>query len=146
MARTAAVLNTSGRRISSAKVPEGPPGSYSQCKRVGNHVYLSGQIAIDKRGKLVSKSDPYLQARQIFQNIKALMEAAGGSVDDVVKLTMYTTDIRFQPAIWKARREVFAGDFPASTLVGVASLFDPDNLVEVEAIGYIDDKPQRRRR
>ncbi|MSP51442.1 MAG: RidA family protein [Alphaproteobacteria bacterium] len=146
MAKKPAVFNPSSRRISSAQVPEGPPGSYSQCKRVGNHVYMSGQIAIDRNGKLVSKSDPYLQARQIFRNIKALMEAAGGTVNDVVKITMYTLDIRFQPEIWKARREVFSGDFPASTLVGVTALFSPDNLVEVEAIGYIDDKPQRKRR
>ena len=67
------------------------------------------------------------------------MEAAGGMVNDVVKINMYTTDMRYQPDIWKARSETFSGDFPTSTLLAIAQLFSPDLLVEIEAIGYIDD-------
>ena len=137
--RPPAPVNKSGRRVVSAKIAEPAPGSYSMCKRVGNHVYVSGQIASDNSGKVIGRGDAYKQAQVIFRKIAALMEAAGGTVDDVVKVVMYTTDMRHQPDIWKARRETFSGDFPTSTLICVAALFSPDLLVEVEAVGYIDD-------
>ena len=137
--RPPAPVNKSGRRVVSAKIAEPPPGSYSMCKRVGNHVYVSGQIATDNSGKVIGRGDAYKQAQAIFRKIAALMEAAGGTVDDVVKVVMYTTDMRLQPDIWKARRETFSGDFPTSTLICVAALFSPELLVEIEAVGYIDD-------
>ena len=58
-------------------------------------------------------------------------------MDDVIKINMYVTDMRYQPDIWKARREFFTGDFPCSTLVCVSSLFLPELLVEIEAVGFI---------
>ncbi|MCE2483028.1 MAG: RidA family protein [Alphaproteobacteria bacterium] len=137
--RPPAPVNKSGRRVVSAKIAEPAPGSYSMCKRVGNHVYVSGQIASDNSGKVIGRGDAYKQAQAIFRKIAALMEAAGGTVDDVVKVVMYTTDMRHQPDIWKARRETFSGDFPTSTLICVTALFSPELLVEIEAVGYIDD-------
>ena len=137
--RSPAPVNKSGRRVVSARLAEPAPGSYSMCKRVGNHVYISGQIGTDNSGKVVGRGDAYKQSQAIFRKIRLLMEAAGGTVDDVVKVVMYTTDMRHQPDIWKARSEVFSGDFPTSTLVCVAALFDPALLVEIEAVGYIDD-------
>lgn len=137
--RPPAPVNKSGRRVVSAKIAEPAPGSYSMCKRVGNHVYVSGQIASDNSGKVIGRGDAYKQAQVIFRKIAALMEAAGGTVDDVVKVVMYTTDMRHQPDIWKARRETFSGDFPTSTLICVTALFSPELLVEIEAVGYIDD-------
>ena len=94
-----------GRRATSPRVAEAPPGRYSHCKRVGNHVYISGQISIDRKGNLVGGGSAYKQAKTCFNAIGALMEAAGGTVDDVVKINMYTTDMRHQPDIWKARSE-----------------------------------------
>ena len=123
--RPPAPVNKSGRRVVSAKIAEPAPGSYSMCKRVGNHVYVSGQIASDNSGKVIGRGDAYKQAQAIFRKIAALMEAAGGTVDDVVKVVMYTTDMRHQPDIWKARRETFSGDFPTSTLICVTALFSP---------------------
>ena len=73
----------------------------------------------------------------MFGYIRSLMEAAGGRMDDVVKITMFTTDMRHQPDIWKARREFFAGDFPCSTLVCVSQLFLPELLIEIEAVGFL---------
>lgn len=137
--RPPAPVNKSGRRVVSAKIAEPAPGSYSMCKRVGNHVYVSGQIASDNSGKVIGRGDAYKQAQAIFRKIAALMEAAGGTVDDVVKVVMYTTDMRHQPDIWKARRETFSGDFPTSTLICITALFSPELLVEIEAVGYIDD-------
>ena len=92
-----------------------------------------------KKGNLVGGSNAYKQAKTCFNAIKALMEAAGGTVDDVVKINMYTTDMRHQPDIWKARTETFRGDFPTSTLLGINQLYSAELLVEIEAIGYIDD-------
>ena len=137
--KRAAPINKSGRRVVSPKLAEPGPGSYSMCKRAGNHVYISGQIATDNSGKVIGPNDAYRQAKEIFRKIKLLMEAAGGTVDDVVKVVMYTTDMRHQPEIWKARREVFSGDFPTSTLICISALFSPALLVEIEAVGYIDD-------
>lgn len=132
-------LNKSSRRIVSPKLTEPGPGSYSMCKRAGNHVYISGQIATGNSGKVIGPNDAYKQAKEIFRKIRLLMEAAGGTVDDVVKVVMYTTDMSHQPDIWKARREVFKGDFPTSTLICISALFSPALLVEIEAVGYIDD-------
>ena len=79
----------------------------------------------------------YGQSKAIFDKIRHLMEAAGGRMDDIVKVVIYVTDIKRREEVWKARREVFSGDFPVSTLVEVRSLAAPDLLVEVEAIAIL---------
>jgi 2-iminobutanoate/2-iminopropanoate deaminase len=79
----------------------------------------------------------YGQAKAIFGKIKHLMEAAGGTMDDIVKVQIFVTDIKRREEVWKARREVFTGDFPVSTLVEVSALAAPELLVEVEAIGVL---------
>ena len=124
-------------------VPEGPPGSFSACKKVGDTVFISGTVAWDKDMKPLGGNDAYEQSRIIFGYMKQLMEAAGGKIDDIVRITVFTTDIRHQPQFWKARKEFFSGDFPCSTLVCVSSLFLPELLVEVEATGIIGSAPPR---
>lgn len=124
-------------------VPDGPVGSYSTAKKVGNQVFISGIVAWDADMKPLGGNDACEQSRIIFGYIKAIMEAAGGCMDDLVRMTVFTTDIRHQPAFWKARREFFTGDFPCSTLVQVSSLFHPDLLVEVEATGIVGSAPKR---
>lgn len=123
--------------INAKEVPPAKPGSYSNCKRVGDHVYISGMVAWDKDMKPLGGNDCYAQAKIVFSYIKALMEAAGGKMDDVMKITMFTTDMRHQPQIWKARKEFFTGDFPCSTLVCVSSLFLPELVIEIEAVGVV---------
>src|SRR5688500_1099294 len=115
-------------RVSSAKVPDGPPGSFSACKKVGDQVFISGTVAWDKDLKPLAVGDAYGQAKVIFSYMKSLMQAAGGHVDDIVRIIVYVTDIRHQPDVWKARKECFSGDFPCSTLVCVSSLFLPELL------------------
>jgi 2-iminobutanoate/2-iminopropanoate deaminase len=123
--------------INAKDVPPAKPGSYSNCKRVGDHVYVSGQVAWDKDMKPLGGNSAYEQAKIAFSYIKSLMEAAGGKMDDVMKITVFLTDIRYQPDVWKARKEFFSGDFPCSTLVCVSSLFLPELLVEIEAVGVV---------
>ena len=88
-------------------------------------------------GKTLVGSNEYEQARQIFTRIKLICEGAGGSLDDIVKMTIYLVDIRKNTEVWRARREFFSGDFPASTLVEVRALATPETLVEIETVAYL---------
>jgi enamine deaminase RidA (YjgF/YER057c/UK114 family) len=86
---------------------------------------------------LVGGESMYAQAQAIFTKIKHLMEAAGGAMDDIVKVVIFVTDIKRREEVWKARREAFTGDFPVSTLVEVRALAAPEFLVEVEAVAVL---------
>ena len=124
-------------RITSPVSPELGPQSLSNCKKAGDQVFISGLLSWDANRDVIAPGDAYLQSKNIFGQMKALMEAAGGKIDDVAKITMFTTDMRYQPDIWRARREFFTGDFPCSTLVCVSHLFKPEAVIEIEAIGVI---------
>jgi enamine deaminase RidA (YjgF/YER057c/UK114 family) len=123
--------------IRAAGVPNGPPGSYSACKKVGDMVFIAGTVAWDENMKPLGANDAYEQSRIIFDYMKKLLQAAGGQMDDIVRITVFTTDMRHQPAFWKARKEFFHGDFPCSTLVAVSQLFLPELLIEIEATAII---------
>ena len=124
-------------RIRCDGVPELGPESLSNCKKIGDQFFISGMVSWDADQNIIDGNDAYRQAQTIFSYIRSLMQAAGGAMDDVIKINMYVTDMRYQPDIWKARREFFTGDFPCSTLVCVSSLFLPELLVEIEAVGFI---------
>ena len=121
------------KKITSPQVPDPPPQTWSNCLVVGSQVYIAGMVARGSEGA-VGGDSMYGQARTIFDKIRQLMEAAGGRMDDIVKVVIYVTDIKRREEVWKARREVFSGDFPVSTLVEVRALAAPDLLVEVEAV------------
>lgn len=87
--------------------------------------------------EVILGNDEYAQAKVIFQKIQALIEAAGGRMNDVVKMTIYVTRIAHNTEVWRARKEFFSGDFPACTLVEVSSLAKPEILLEIEAIAHI---------
>lgn len=125
-------------RINIHDVAEAGPGLWSNCIRAGDTLYISGQVArpLDG-GKTLVGGNEYEQAKQIFTRIKAICEGAGGSLDDVVKITIFMVDIKKNTEVWRARREFFSGDFPASTLVEVRSLAGPETLVEIEAVAYL---------
>jgi enamine deaminase RidA (YjgF/YER057c/UK114 family) len=82
-------------------------------------------------------NNEYEQAKQIFSRIERIIKAAGGTMDNLVKMTIFVVDIRNNKEVWKARREFFTGDFPASTLVEVRSLAGAEVLVEIEAVAYL---------
>ena len=123
-------------RVTSPDVPEPPAGTWSNCLVVNGVAYVAGMIARGKDGKIVD-GDEYEQAKAIFAKIRNLVEAAGGSMADVVKVSIFVTDIKQREKVWRARREVFSGDFPASTLVQVAALAEPSVKVEIEAVAYL---------
>lgn len=124
------------RRVTASEAPEPPPERWSNCLVADGIAYVSGMVA-GRDPAVVGKMDEYEQAKVIFGKIKALVEAAGGKVADVVKVTIYVTNIKNNTKVWKARAEVFTGNFPASTLVQVAALAAPEILVEIEAIAHI---------
>ncbi|HEY4146766.1 RidA family protein [Pinirhizobacter sp.] len=101
----------------------------------GHTIYLSGQVALDKDGKLVGKGDFAAQAAQVFANIDTALKASHASFANVVKLTFYVTDTTSLPALRAARDKfVDTAHPPASTLVEVKRLFRDDLLLEVDAI------------
>jgi enamine deaminase RidA (YjgF/YER057c/UK114 family) len=107
----------------------------------GTIVWISGQVSQDKNGKMVHKGDFAGQARQALSNLKAMVEAAGGTINDIIKVNTYLTDLRYREELARVRAEFFPdGKLPASTLVGVAGLADPDMLVEIEAIAVLAER------
>jgi 2-iminobutanoate/2-iminopropanoate deaminase len=123
-------------RVTSGQVAEPAPGTWSNCLVVNGIAYVAGMIARGNDGAVVA-GDEYEQSKVIFAKIRSLVEAAGGAMADVVKVTIFVTDIAQREKVWRARREVFSGNFPASTLVQVAALAEPSIKVEIEAIAHI---------
>lgn len=123
-------------RIISPEVTEPAPGTWSNCLKVGDTVYVSGLTARDKNLKATGGGE-YEQAKLIFERIRHLVTAAGGTMRDVVKINMYLTRIEHREEVWRARREFFDGAFPVATLVEVSSLAQPEILVEIEAVAVL---------
>ena len=125
-------------KVAVPDVAEAAPGLWSNCIRAGDYVFISGQVARPlEGGRTLVGSNEYEQTKQIFTRIRLMCEAAGATLDDVVKMTIFVVDIRNNAEVWRARREFFSGDFPASTLVEVRSLATPETLVEIEAVAYV---------
>ncbi|GAA5210463.1 RidA family protein [Streptomyces thinghirensis] len=104
----------------------------------GRFVAVSGQLALDEDGGLVGEGDPTAQARQVFENLRRCLAAAGASFDDVVKLTFFVTDMAHLPAIRAARAEHIPDDrLPAASAVQVAALVRPEFLMEIEAFAVV---------
>jgi reactive intermediate/imine deaminase len=114
-----------------------PTTGYSHAVRAGDTLYISGQVAQDRDGNVVGKGDIATQAAQVYANLKAVVEAAGGTLEDIVKLNTYTTSLAYRPAIAEARAKYWQSDWPASTFVVISSLASPDYLVEIEAIAVL---------
>jgi reactive intermediate/imine deaminase len=100
-------------------------------------VYISGQIAFDKDGKVVGAGDMKAQAEQVFKNLQAALEAAGAKFSDVVKMNTYITDMGQAPAVREVRARYFGETTPASTLVQVVALVRPELLLEIEVIAVV---------
>jgi 2-iminobutanoate/2-iminopropanoate deaminase len=114
---------------------------FAQAWRVdaaGSVVFVSGQISVSADGQLVGEGDFEAQARQCFENLRTVLERCGAQPDDVVKLTVFLTDIPQLPVYRQVKAEFITGDQPASTAVEVSSLAIPALMIEVEAIAVLE--------
>jgi enamine deaminase RidA (YjgF/YER057c/UK114 family) len=115
-----------------------PQANYSHVTRVGNTLYISGQLGLGPDGKLVGPDDAAAQAEQAYRNIQTIVEHFGGNMDDVVKITQYITDLAYRPLVAGPRDRYLGTPGPASTLVVVKGLAAPEYLVEIEALVILD--------
>ena len=104
----------------------------------GRPVFIAGQVANDRTGAVVGKGDFKAQTKQVLENLKTAVEAAGGSMANVAKITIYVTDLSQIAAFREIRQQYFSGNLPASTLVQVVALARPEYLIEIEAIVAVD--------
>jgi 2-iminobutanoate/2-iminopropanoate deaminase len=121
------------------RVPElaEPISHYTDAVRAGELLFVSGFVPVDGEGRLVGGDDVVAQARQVLANLGAVLSAAGATFADVVKVTVYLTDIADRVRINPVRQEVFGDARPASTLVEVSALAIPGAKLEIEAVALI---------
>ena len=126
------------RNISSGTKWE-PVVGYSRAVRVGPHVHVAGTTAVDASGALVGAGDGYAQTAFILQKIGRALEEAGASFSHVIRTRMFVTDISRFEEYGRAHGEVFGSIRPASTMVEVKALVDPQMLIEIEADAYVEN-------
>lgn len=126
-------------QITSARLAK-PNGHFSQATTIeakGKLVFISGMTARQADGTVAGIGDIEVQTRQVCENLKAAAEAAGGSLDDVVRVDVYVRNIEHFPIIHKVRAEYFKAPVPASTMVEVAKMVNHEYLIEISAIAVL---------
>lgn len=106
--------------------------------RVGNLVIISGQASINENGEVVGAGDFDAQAEQVFKNIRRTLEAAGSSMEKIIKVNIYLTDMSHFPKIVELRGKYFTQPWPADTITGVTALALPELMIEIEATALVD--------
>jgi len=114
-----------------------PISHFTDGVRAGGFLYVSGVVAVDGQGRLVGGDDVVAQTRQVFENMQAVLESGGCGFEDVVKVTVFLTDIDDRALINPVRQEFFGATRPASTLVEVPRLAVPGATVEIECIALV---------
>jgi len=131
-----------------SKITRGDPQGFANVRKTIYHhyirvdnpsslIFVSGQLARDSEGKLVGAGDMAEQTRQCIRNMRTVLEAAGGTLDDIVSVVVYTTDIRQFKEIVASRMEFFRDKLPTSTIVEVNHLADPGTLIEFQAMAAL---------
>ncbi len=131
-----------GKVIQSSKLPDPPRGgafSAGMEAPAGRTIYVSGMVSMDADGNVVGEGDVKLQTETVLENVNAALEAAGGTLRDVVKITVFIRDMKDYDAIHEVRRRYFGEPYPASSMVEVSSLIHPNLLIEIEAVAVIEE-------
>jgi 2-iminobutanoate/2-iminopropanoate deaminase len=103
----------------------------------GRTIYVSGQVSLDAEGNVVGEGDVRLQTETVLEHVKTVVEEAGGGMEDIVKVTVFITDMGLYDEIHEVRRRYFEKPFPASSMVEVSALIDPRLLIEIEAVAVV---------
>jgi 2-iminobutanoate/2-iminopropanoate deaminase len=104
----------------------------------GRTIYVSGQVSLDAEGNVVGEGDIKLQTETVLEHVKTVLEEAGGGIENIVKVTVFITDMGLYDEIHEVRRRYFEEPYPASSMVEVSALIDPRLLIEIEAIAVIE--------
>lgn len=112
---------------------------YSQAIRAGDLVFVSGQAALKPDGSVAGPGDFPVQAEQVFANLRAVLQKAGGDLKDIVKVSIFLTDMANFPKIVELRNKYFSAPYPADTTVEVTSLALPNLMVEIDAVALIPE-------
>ncbi len=113
-------------------------GGYARAVRVGPHIHVAGTTSMNAEGHPVA-FDVYGQTRETYRKIAAALEKCGAGMKDIVRVTVYITDMGEAPAFMRAHAEAMAGNTPASALIGTTALYKPELLVEIEAYAIVAD-------
>jgi 2-iminobutanoate/2-iminopropanoate deaminase len=124
--------------ISPPTLPDAAQYGYSQGVRAGNLLFLGGQGGQNREGQVPEPGDFEAQVRRTFANMQAVLEAAGGTLSNIVTMTTFLVDMRHAPEFARLRREILGSDFPADALIGVSQLWDPALMLEIQAIAVLD--------
>jgi 2-iminobutanoate/2-iminopropanoate deaminase len=103
----------------------------------GRTIYVSGQVSMDAKGNVVGEEDIGLQTETVLEHVKTVVEEAGGGMEDIVKVTVFITDMGLYDEIHEVRRRYFREPYPASSMVEVSALIDPRLLIEIEAVAVV---------
>jgi 2-iminobutanoate/2-iminopropanoate deaminase len=114
-----------------------PISHYTDAVEAGGFLYISGMLPVDANGDLVGAGDVMRQSEQVLDNVGAVLRATGASFDDVARVVVYVRNMADRELINSVRRRYFGDARPASTLVEVSALADPDALVEIEAVALL---------
>ncbi len=124
--------------VNPAGLPDpGPTRAYSHAVRSGNQLFLAGQTGHDAQAQPgVGRFEA--QTRRAFERMRLILESAGGSLDNLVTMTVFVTDIRNGDEFVRLRGEILQRDFPASALIGISQLAAPDGLIEIQAVAVLE--------
>ena len=118
-----------------------PVGPYSNVvtSPPGKLVFVAGQVALDADGNIVGAGDVAAQTKQVMENVRLALEAAGAGFEDVVKIVNYITDVNEFPKMFEVRKQYLREPFPTSTLVEVPALMYPELMIEIEVMAVVAD-------